>query len=278
VIGDLGRSFGAIRGLADAPSGGLSPLCRGLTGGITSGQRPSASAAKQVGTLDSVSAQATPAADERLERGWWLRVPGVLLSPQSVFASFRSEANDQAAARQEPVLALVLLAGAAGILSLDATGTLLDYPTDGSLPRDGLLVPVIVFIQGALYGAAAYWLGGLVFYLGLRAAGGAGSYRRARHLLAYAATPLVLSLVLVWPVKLALYGGDAFRTGGADEGAGGSVFRGLELGLAVWAAVLLVIAIRVVHGWSLPRALGSLVLAGFALVGISLVALILSAG
>ena len=225
-----------------------------------------------------MSAEATSARDERLERSWWLRVPAVLLEPRSVFLAFRSEAEEQTAARQEPVLALVLLAGAAGILSLDATGTLLDYPTDGTFPRDGLVVPVIVFIQGALYGTAAYWLGGLVFYLGLRAAGGEGTYRRGRHLLAYAATPLVLSLLLVWPLKLALYGGDAFRTGGADEGAGGSVFRGLELALVLWAAVLLVIGIRAVHGWSLPRALGSLVLAGFALVGISLVALILTAG
>lgn len=225
-----------------------------------------------------MSAQATPAADEQLEREWWLRIPAVLQSPRAVFSWFRDESAEQAAARQEPVLALVLLAGMAGILSLDATGTLLDYPTNGNLPLEGILVPVVVFIQGALYGTAAYWFGGFVFYLGLRAAGSTGSYRRARHLLAYSAVPLLLSLIFVWPLKLALYGGDAFRTGGGDEGTGGLVFRALELGLVAWAVVLVVIAIRVVHGWSLPRALGSLVLAGFALVGISLVALILSAG
>jgi hypothetical protein len=123
-----------------------------------------------------------------------------------------------------------------------------------------------------------YWFGGLVFYLGLRAAGSSGSYRRARHLLAYSAVPLLLSLALVWPLKLAVYGGDAFRTGGGDEGAGGLVFRALELGFVAWALVLVVIGIRTVQAWSLSRALGSLVLAGFALVGISLVALILSAG
>jgi hypothetical protein len=139
-------------------------------------------------------------------------------------------------------------------------------------------VPVVVFIQGSLYGTAAYWLGGLVFYLGLRAAGSNGSYRRGRHLLAYSAAPLLLSLAFVWPVKLALYGGDVFRTGGGDEGADGLAFRALEFGLVAWAVVLVVIGIRTVEAWSLPRALGSLVLAGFALVGISLVALILSAG
>jgi hypothetical protein len=225
-----------------------------------------------------VTAEAQSARDERLERDWWLRLPAVLTSPANVFAWLRSDAPEQASARQEPVLALVLAAGVAGILSLDATGTLLDYPTDGSLPIDTILVPVVIFIQGALYGTAAYWLGGLVFYLGLRAAGSTGSYLRARHILAYAATPLILGMLVVWPLKVAVFGGDAFRTGGADDGIGGQVFRGLELGFVVWAAVLVVVGIRSVERWSVPRALGSLVLAGFALVGVSLVALILSAG
>jgi hypothetical protein len=225
-----------------------------------------------------VATRADTASEAALERDWWLRIPAVLQSPRAVFAWFRSEADEQADARQEPVLALVLLAGIAAILSLDATGSLLDYPTNGDLPLDVALVPVVVFIQGALYGTLAYWLGGLVFHLGLRAAGSAGSYRRARHLFAYAATPLLLSLVLVWPVKLALYGSDVFRTGGSDGGIGGQVFRALELGLLAWAAVLLVLGIRTVERWSVPRALGSLVLATFVLVGLSLVLLILSIG
>lgn len=224
------------------------------------------------------SAGAPPVPDERLDREWWLRIPAVLTNPVMVFSWFRSDAPDQAAARQEPILALVLAAGTAGILSLDATSTLLDYPTDGSLPLDSVLLPVVIFIQGALYGTAAYWLGGFVFYLGLRAAGSAGSYRRARQILAYAATPLVLALVLVWPLKLAVFGGDAFRTGGADDGVDGLIFRGLELGFVAWAAALVVIGVRTVERWSLLRALGSLLLAAFALLGLSLVALILTAG
>lgn len=225
-----------------------------------------------------MAAEAPTASEAALERDWWLRVPAVLQSPRAVFVRFRSDADEQAAARQEPVLALVLLAGTAGILSLDATAGLLDYPTNGNLPLDSVLVPVVVFIQGALYGAAAFWVGGLVFYLGLRGAGSAGSYRRARHLLAYAATPLILSLAFIWPLKLALYGGDVFRTGGSDDGVGGQLFRAAEIGLVAWAAVLVVVAIRTVHEWSLPRTMGSLVLGGFVLVGLSLVVLILSAG
>lgn len=220
-----------------------------------------------------------PTADESgLERDWWLGTLAVLTSPRPVFAWLRLESTAHAEARQEPVLALVLLAGIAGILSLDATGAVLDYPTNGNLPIEPALLPVVLFVQGALYGTAAYWLGGALLYLGLRGAGGTGSYRRARHILAYAAAPLVLALVAVLPLELAVYGLDVFRTGGTDAGAGAAIFHGLQLALVAWSSALLVVAVRTVHGWSILRVLGSLVLAGFALVALSLVVLILSAG
>jgi hypothetical protein len=227
-----------------------------------------------------VESRIQPAEDTAgLERDWWLRVPAVLQSPRAVFSWFRRDSVTEAEARQEPVLALVLLAGISGILSLDATGTLLDYPTRaGSLPVDTGILPVLIFIQGALYGTAVYWLGGLVVYLGLRGAGSTMSYRTSRQVLAYAAVPLLLPLVLLWPLKLAVYGTDVFRSGGSDAGTGADVFKVLELVFVAWAVGLLVLAIRTVNGWTLPRTLGSLALAAFALVGLSLVAVILSAG
>ena len=42
-------------------------------------------------------------------------------------------------------------------------------------------------------------------------AGSLGTYRRARHILAFAAVPLALSLS-VWPVRLAIYGTDVWRS------------------------------------------------------------------
>ena len=48
----------------------------------------------------------------------------------------------------------------------------------------------------------------------LRAGAGlrrASSFRQARHIVGLAAAPLALSLLLVWPVRLAIYGGDVFR-------------------------------------------------------------------
>ena len=75
-------------------------------------------------------------------------------------------------------------------------------------------------------------------------------------MLAFAAVPVALSLV-VWPVKLALYGEDVFRTGGSDSGAGAHVFTVLWLVFLAWAVVLLVIGVRAVHGWSWSRSVGA---------------------
>jgi hypothetical protein len=70
---------------------------------------------------------------------------------------------------------------------------------------------------------------------------------------AFAAVPIALSLVL-WPVKLAIYGESLFRTGGSDHGAGVRVFDGLELIFLLWAAALLLVGVRAVHGWTWARA------------------------
>jgi hypothetical protein len=86
--------------------------------------------------------------------------------------------------------------------------------------------------------------------------------------------PIALSLV-VWPLKLSLYGGDWFRTGGSDTGAGGAVFDVLTYAFFVWAAALLVVGIRSVHGWSWARAVATAALALVApvAVGIALASL-----
>ena len=96
----------------------------------------------------------------------------------------------------------------------------------------------------------------MLVLLGASFLGGLGTFRRARHVLGFASVPLALSLV-VWPVRLAVYGEDVFRTGGADTGAGNTVFEALEVGFLGWSLVLLAIGMRVVHGWSWPRALAA---------------------
>jgi hypothetical protein len=178
-----------------------------------------------------------------------------------VFAALREDSDEAAAARQEPVTGLAFLAGIAAILSSGVAGELLD---DEDFDR--LLVPFWVVFAGAAQALGAYWIGGGVLHLVLRGLGATGTYRRARHLLAFAAAPLALSLVLLWPVQLALFGSDLFRDGGEDTGAAVAVFEVGESAFAAWALVLLVLGVRVVHGWSWGRALGACALAGLVLV------------
>jgi hypothetical protein len=196
----------------------------------------------------------------RLERAWWLRSLLVLQAPGPVFAALRDDSDEAAAARQEPVTALAFLAGIAAILSSGVAGGLLD---DADFDR--LLVLFWVVFAGAAQAFGSYWIGGGFLHFALRGLGASGTYRRARHLLAFAAAPLALSLVLLWPVRLAAFGGDLFRGGGDDTGAGEAVFELGEAAFAGWALVLLVLGVRVVHGWSWGRALAACGLAGIVL-------------
>lgn len=207
------------------------------------------------------------AAQPSAEKQWWLRTLAVFQAPRQVFAALRDDSNQQAGARQEPVLALVLLAGIAGVLLTGATGRLLDEElVDGSLA----VVAVLVFLTGGVYGAATYWLGGAALYIGLRGAGSRGSYRRARHLLAYAAAPLVLTLLLVWPVRLAVHGSDTFRSGGDDQGLGRALLDGVSGAFVAWALGLLVYGIGVLERWSLLRAAVAIALVVLGLLLLSL--------
>jgi hypothetical protein len=203
---------------------------------------------------------ADEAAELSPERAWWLRVPAVLLSPRSVFFALREDDPEDVAARSEPILLVTWLAGAASVLASPTAGRLLDNPE-----RDGLIVAVWTFVFGGIYGAAGYFLLGLALLFGARVFGSLGGFRRERHIVAFAAVPLALSLFVVLPLRLALYGGDVFRTGGADEGTGEAMLLGLQLGFGLWSLVLLVLGVSVVHGWDGLRATAT-VAAGAALL------------
>jgi hypothetical protein len=197
------------------------------------------------------------------EREWWRRTLAVVARPRPVFAALRGDDQDDAEARQEPVLAIILLAGIGSILATPAWAEIMDEPE-----RDGLVVAVVTFIGGGLYGIAAYWIVGGALGLSLRGFGGEGQYRRTRHLIAFAAVPLVL-LIAVTLVELGVYGDDVFRTGGGDEGAGGTVFDLLRGLLVAWTIALLAIGIRVVEHLPWLRLAGTLVLAAVLITAFS---------
>ena len=181
-------------------------------------------------------------------RDWWLRALLVLSAPRAVFVALRRDDPDDLSLRSEPVLAIVFLAGIAFVLSTRTAAHLMDDQN-----YDGTLVAVWAFLAGGLYGGIAYWVMGAVLHGSSRALGSEGTYRRSRHVLAFAAVPVALSLA-AWPVKLALYGADLFRSGGSDSGGGAEVFDVIWLAACIWAAVLLVIGVRSVHGWTWLRA------------------------
>ena len=214
-----------------------------------------------------MDAEAPTAANPSADREWWLRTLAIFQSPRVVFEALRDESKDQVEARQEPVLALVLLAGLAAVLVAPSTGRLLD---EELVDNSAAVLAVLLFLTGAIYGAATYWIGGAALYVGLKGAGSRGSYRRARQLLAFAAAPLVLGLVLVWPVRLAVHGSDTFRSGGSDTGAAVTVFDAILALFAAWAFGLLVYGISLVERWSLLRAAISLALMLLAVVIVTL--------
>jgi hypothetical protein len=187
------------------------------------------------------------------DRQWWLRVPAVFLSPKSVFVAMRNESREDVDARSEPVLAMTVLAGIATALGSSTARTLYDDPE-----YDALLVAVWAVIAGGIVAFAGYFIVGGALYLGARGMGSVGTFRRARHVLGFALAPIALSLLLVWPLQLALYGGDVFRRGGSDNGTGARFFDVLEAGFAVWSAVLLLVGVRAVHGWTWWRSLAAL--------------------
>lgn len=198
------------------------------------------------------------------DREWWLRVPGVLVAPRPVFAALRNEEREDLEARVEPVLALTWLAGTAVALGTGTAATLYDDPS-----YDPLLVAVWALIGGAFTAFVGYFVVGGALYLGVRGLGSEGTFRRARHVLAFALAPLALSLLVLWPVRLAAYGTDLFRRGGGDAGTGGDVFEAFELGFAGWTVALLVVGVRTVHGWSWPRTLAALALVALFLAAFS---------
>jgi hypothetical protein len=209
-------------------------------------------------------ATAEVAPDTQSQRAWWLRAVMVLQSPRPVFEALRDESDEAEDARAEPATALVFLGGMAAVLLAPAFGRLFD---DYAL--DGLDVFVIVIFAGSVYGFFSYYVLGWTLSLGVKAMGSEVRAKLCRHVLAFSLAPLVLSLAIVWPLRLAVYAGDVFRSGGADAGAGGQLLRWLCVACVVWSLGLLVYGMRTVMRLDWFRAVGASIFA-VALVGLVL--------
>ena len=189
---------------------------------------------------------------KRLERGWWRRLPLILVRPQEVFAELRDRSDEQAEALAEPMVALTILAGIAMFLSTATAGQLFDDPE-----FDWLLVAVEAFFAGVLVALQNYWLGGAALLLGLRSLRSPSRYRTARQIVGLSTAPFVLALIIVWPVRIAVFGGDLFRSGGSDEDTAGIALNVVDGVFVLWALGLAIVGVRTVEEWSLPRTLGA---------------------
>jgi hypothetical protein len=205
-----------------------------------------------------------------LERAWWERVYRVLYRPREVFEALRDDSDEAAEARQEPTVAIVFLGGIAAVLATGAAARLLDDPE-----YDGLLIALWAVVAGAIYGLASYWVVGGAVYVGQHGAGGQATYRHTRHLLAFASVPILVWFVAVWPVRLALYGTDLFRTGGSDGGVSRAVFGGIGAVFLAWCLGLLALGIRTAYDWDWRRSSVAVSLAAAALAALALAALVL---
>jgi len=198
----------------------------------------------------------TEAANHALERSWWLRAPAVLVAPRAAFVSLRDDTRESAEQRQEPITAMIGLAGIAGVLGTPVARQLLN---DASMSVS--LIPVWAFFGGVVYALGFYWLGGGLLYGASRRLGGHGSFRRSRQVIGLASAPLALSLFTLWPVRIAVYGQDLFRTGGNDYGRGDAIFGAIYYAALAWSFCLLIVGVRSVHGWTYARALAAVAIA-----------------
>jgi len=191
-----------------------------------------AKAADAAAEVDADAAQA-------LARAWWKRVPRVVTAPRAVFRALAETDELDLEARSEPVLAIAILAGMAGLLLTPTWGTLLD---DSAV--DGLVVAVLTFVGGVFYGAAGAFLLGLALWVGAKGAGLDVSRRVARHVVVFAALPLAVSLLVTLPAIALAFGWDWFRTGGADGGSSRAVVVAIGVAFAAWSLGLVVIGLR----------------------------------
>ncbi|MGH2568212.1 MAG: YIP1 family protein [Bacteroidota bacterium] len=162
----------------------------------------------------------------------------------------------------------VLLFGLFGI-SLSFTG--LWYFKLGD--RFSTLLDLIVqtLIVGPFVGLAASIVLVLLFHLVARAVGGKAAFRTSYALLAYALTPIVLSLLFVLPIELLTFGMFLFTSNPHPyilKPVSYVLLVGFDGLMSLWSIVLAAVGGAVAHGLSYGRSVAVVVLTLAALSGV----------
>lgn len=197
-------------------------------------------------------------------RAWWHLVPRVLTRPTDVFVALRNDDEVDVDARSEPILAVVIVAGMAAMLLTPAWGRLLDEES-----LDWIVLAVVTFVGGLLYGAFGYFLLGFVLWLGLRGVGVDTRARKARHVAAFAALPFALSILVTVPIIVIAFGTDWFRTGGTDDGTGRVAVLSIGSVFVIWSLALLVNGLRTTFLLPWRGVVGALALASVLVAGLA---------
>ena len=189
-----------------------------------------------------------------------------LTRPTEVFVALRDDEEVDVDARSEPILAVVIVAGMAGILLTPAWATLIDEES-----LDWIVIAVITSSAGCSTERRA------TSCLAGRVAGRArgrprdSPSRTARQVVGFAALPFALTFVVTVPAVLVAFGYDWFRTGGSDDGTGRMVVLSIAIALALWSLGLPAFGLRMIfqlpgRGVAGALALAAVIIAGFAVL------------
>lgn len=218
------------------------------------------------GAIADAEAHSTSDDAQAHVRMWWRFLPLLVKRPREVFVALREDDETDVDARSEPILAIVIVAGMAAMLLTPAWGTLLDEES-----LDWLVLAVVTFIGGLLYGAFGYFLLGFVVWLGARGVGVDTAARPARQVVAFSALPFALSILVTLPAIVLVFGTDWFRTGGADDGAGRAVVLSIGLALALWSLGLLALGLRTTFELPWRGVVGAMALAAVMVAAVAVV-------
>jgi len=141
-------------------------------------------------------------------------------------------------------------------------------------------VLLVAVLGGPILGLISVLLMSIVLRIASKILGGHSSMRETFAVVAYATVPIVWSLVLVFPVELAVFGGYFFDSNPPPQVINPIAYLlllTLDSIAVFWSWILLVYAVRVAHRLSVPRALFSAlsipVLTALLAVGIRMVKL-----
>jgi hypothetical protein len=164
--------------------------------------------------------------------------------------------------RTSPAMPLIL--GALGGIAQFLPPALAQRANVDGLPP-GVFVPALVVVA-ALLGVGWLLLRAVLLAWTGRWLGGGTGARAMRTVVAWSEIPMVLGMLLWVPRGLLLgpltfAGADAMAEAGVSQTLAAAGFGWMQTALEIWALVLLLHALAEVQGWSLRRALASLLLA-----------------